>query len=75
MTRSVRTRSQPPGTHESERVSARTTRGWSTKRSGPHQDAKRGRGSRQLVVSGMWRTTICVVAQLALYWASVQYAW
>jgi hypothetical protein len=33
------------------------------------------RGSRQLVVSGMWRTTICVIAQPALYWARVQYAW
>jgi hypothetical protein len=30
---------------------------------------------RQLAVSGMWRTTICVVAQFALYWARVQYAW
>ena len=43
---------------------------------GPHPSARSsGRGSRQLVVSGMWRTTTCVVAQLALYWASVQYAW
>jgi hypothetical protein len=30
---------------------------------------------RQFVVSGMWTTTMCVVAQLALYWARVQYAW
>jgi hypothetical protein len=61
-------------TLERTRLGAEHT-GWPTYRPDPSPSERSSeRASCQLVVSGIWRTTICVVAQLPLYWARVQYS-